>query len=377
MGPGVRVVGAMPVTAAANPFFSICVPQFNRTSFVIEACRSVAEQTFRDFELCISDDCSTDGRSEELRRYLHDSGVPHVYMCCERNLRYDGNLRSAIGLARGRYCFLLGNDDALAAPTVLAELHEMMLRVEAPGVVITNYKDYVTGRPVRRVRRSRVAGSGPQVAAGCFRNFGFVSGVILDAAAARRAASDAWDGSEYYQMFLGCRIIASGKLLVECELVTIRKDIQLAEESVESYRDKPVPNPGSIIERPTNLLKIGSLVLDAVGPYANQCSLPNTALRIYLQILVFTYGFWIFEFRRVHSWKYAAGFCLAMRPRRLLAGKRLGIARRSLLALVHGAVTAAGLLIPVVWFERLYPSLHRLAKSAGRFSVRRVRSEGW
>ena len=353
-----------------QPFFSICIPQFNRTSFVIQACRSVAEQTFRDFELCISDDCSTDGRSEELLKSLDRSGMTYVYTCPERNLRYDGNLRSAIGLARGRYCFLLGNDDALASPSVLAELHERMLLVDPPGVVITNYEDYATGQVMRRTKHSRVVGSGAQVAAGCFRNFGFVSGVVLETAAARKFASNAWDGSEYYQMFLGCRIIASGKPLVELDLVTVRKDIQIAQESVDSYKLKAIPNPGCIVERPTNLVKIGPLVVDAMRPFLSRDALEKMAPRIFFQILVFTYGFWIFEFRRVYSWKYAAGFCLAMRPRRLLANESISFPQRVLLGLVHAAMTIAGLLAPSLWFERLYPSLHRLAKSAQGVSGR-------
>lgn len=351
-------------------YFSICIPQFNRTSFVIEACRSLANQSFKDFELCISDDCSTDGRSDELRRYLDGSGMRYIYTRTERNLRYDGNLRSAIGLATGRYCFLLGNDDALASVTVLEELRDAMLRLGRPGVVITNYEDQATGSVARRVKHSRVVGSGPRVAAGCFRNFGFVSGVIFETAAARKFASNAWDGSEYYQMFLGCRIIASGKPLVELDLVTVRKDIQIAEESVDSYKLKSIANPDRIVERPTNLVKIGPLVVDSIRPFLSEEALARIAPRIFVQILFFTYGFWIFEFRRVHSWKYAAGFCLAMRPRRILADESVGFRQRVFLEFVHGTMSIAGLLAPLIWFERLYPSLHRLAKSALRIPRR-------
>ena len=78
------------------PFFSVCIPQHNRTSFVIEVCRSLAAQQYRDFELCISDDCSNDGRQQELLDYLDGAGMPFAYRRLERNGRYDVNLRSAI-----------------------------------------------------------------------------------------------------------------------------------------------------------------------------------------------------------------------------------------------------------------------------------------
>ena len=167
-----------------HPFFSICVPQFNRTSFLIEACRSIFSQTFRDIEICISDDRSTDGRALELLDVLESHDIPFRYCCQPQNTRYDGNLRSAIDLAQGQFCFLLGNDDALASATVLKELHDRMLRFERPGVVITNYKDYKSGQTIRRVKEDQLFGAGPAVVVQSFRTFSFVSGVVLDAARA-------------------------------------------------------------------------------------------------------------------------------------------------------------------------------------------------
>src|SRR6202011_5713969 len=82
-----------------SAFFSICIPQYNRTSFLIEALRTIKDQTFRDFEVCIADDRSTDGRSHEIVEYLQESGLSFAYQQNAENLRYDGNLRAAIGLA--------------------------------------------------------------------------------------------------------------------------------------------------------------------------------------------------------------------------------------------------------------------------------------
>ena len=76
----------------STPFFSVCIPQFNRTSFLIEACKVLNGQTFRDFEICISDDCSTDGRETELIQYLQQSGLSFTYKKQPKNKRYDANL---------------------------------------------------------------------------------------------------------------------------------------------------------------------------------------------------------------------------------------------------------------------------------------------
>src|SRR5437899_1674510 len=117
-----RVHARRPFPGGA-PAFSICIPQFNRTSFLIEACRSIAAQNFQSCEVCISDDASTDGRQEELLEFLEASPLAYVYHRQERNRRYDGNLRASIALSTGRYCFLLGNDDGLASTDTVAQVY--------------------------------------------------------------------------------------------------------------------------------------------------------------------------------------------------------------------------------------------------------------
>src|SRR5260370_695609 len=91
-----------------RPFFSICIPQYNRTDFLIKACQSFTCQDFDNYEICISDDCSNDSKEDKLLDYLTHSGLPYVYVKTERNLRYDGNLKKAIALSLGEYLVLMG-----------------------------------------------------------------------------------------------------------------------------------------------------------------------------------------------------------------------------------------------------------------------------
>jgi hypothetical protein len=354
------------------PVFSICIPQYNRTSFVIEACRSIAAQTFRRFEICISDDCSTDGRSEDLLAELNRLDVSYVYERRPANVRYDGNLRAAIALATGRLCFLLGNDDALASTTVLEDLNNRLAAVPVPGVVITNYADHSSGQVTRRVNGNRLLGTGPSAAVKNFRNVSFVSGVLFERLAAQRAATARWDGSEFYQMFVMSRITALGGRLVAIDLVSVRKDIHIPGEIVDSYRSKPVAHRDRIVERPINVVTIGALVIDAIRPAVTRPELQRVAVDVVLQLLIFTYPFWIFEFRRVQSWKYAAGVCLTMRPKRMLKDQELSQWRRWLLTGVYGIVTAIGLCAPIGWFQRCSPWLHRFAKSFGQNQRRKL-----
>ena len=350
-------------TLVDEPFFSICIPQYNRTSFLIEACKTLAEQTFKNFEVCISDDCSTDGKEEQLLEYLRQSGLSFVYHRQEHNLKYDGNLRASIGLSQGRYCFLLGNDDALNSPTVLQELYEDMQRIPPFGAVITNFEEFATGRTIRRVRETGILGAGPLVAADNYRNASFVSGIILDGNRAKQMATAKWDGSEMYQMYLMCRIVAEGGLLSGIDRVVVRKDIQIPGEQVDSYAVKPKISPCPIVERRHTFHLLGRLVADAIDPYVDPIQKQRLYEKVLRQLLIFTYPFWIFEFRRIQSWNYAAGICLGMRPRNLTEGMNLSMFRRLRLAVVYSVITLMGLTIPIRMFTKFYWELHSFAKS--------------
>ena len=48
------------------PLVSVIIPTYNRSSLVLEAVDSVLKQTFRDFELIVVDDGSSDGTAEAL-----------------------------------------------------------------------------------------------------------------------------------------------------------------------------------------------------------------------------------------------------------------------------------------------------------------------
>jgi glycosyltransferase involved in cell wall biosynthesis len=345
-----------------EPFFSICIPQHNRTDFLLEALRTVASQRFRDFQVCISDDQSPDGRQEEIVAALKCSGVSYKFHIQEENRRYDGNLRGAIGLADGRYCFLLGNDDALLNENTLGRFHDLIEQYGPCGVVISNYQDYRTGVRVNRVQSTGNKGFGPGVAARHFRNFSFVSGVVLDRRAAQAFATERWDGSEMYQTFIGCSIIASGKPLLEIAEPLVRKDISLPNLSVDSYAARPQVRPCPVVERTIPLVQLARLTSDALRPYVSSVEQKRHNERILRQLLMFTYPFWLFEYRRVQSWRYAMGIALGMRPKRIASGLHLTRLQRPLVQFYYSAASLVGLLAPLWLFKYSKPLLYHFAK---------------
>jgi glycosyltransferase involved in cell wall biosynthesis len=287
-----------------------------------------------------------------------------VYKNQERNVRYDANLRTSLSMASGRYCFLLGNDDALATPTVLEELYDIIQKNKSIGVVITNYEGFSSGSQFRRIRQTGVLGSGPSTAAKNFRKFSFVSGILLLTSEARRHATSRWDGSEMYQMFIGCRIIAEGFPLLGVEKVMIQEGIKIQNEEVDSYRSRPKIDPCPIQERIIPLNVFGRVAVDAVEPFVLGPERERLVRDILGQFVFFTYPYWILEYRRIQSWNYAIGICLGMRPKNIFKGISLSFISRIMLYAKYALVTFLGLLVPLVIFDRFKTALYRIAKES-------------
>ncbi len=353
---------ALEHSPGAPPLFSICIPQYNRTSFLLVLLRSIHEQTCRETEICVSDGGSDDGREPEILRALAETRLPFSYAHSETRLPYDANLRSSIGLARGQYCLLFGNDDALATPDSLARLAIILKEWRLPEVAIVNYLELGSGTIMRRVNRTAIMGSGPEVALAHFRTLSFVSGILLKRDLAQISATEMWDGSEMYQMYLGSRILAAGGRLLGIDEVLVHKDVQVEGEQVDSYARKPWRDDTGVHEIRLPLCQYARVAFDALLPYLDSEQRSHFAWRILKQVLVFTYPPWLVEYRRVRTWRFAAGVALGMRPRNLLLASELSGRARWHARAVYLAMTLAGLFVPHRLFRTLRPWLYELAK---------------
>lgn len=89
---------------------SIITPTYNCGRFIAETIESVLEQSYPDWELIISDDCSTDDTVEIVRSY--QAGDPRIrYIRNERNSGAAVTRNAALREARGRWIAFLDSDD--------------------------------------------------------------------------------------------------------------------------------------------------------------------------------------------------------------------------------------------------------------------------
>lgn len=95
------------------PAVSVILPAYNAERFLKDSIDSILNQTFKDFELIILNDGSTD-RTEDIILSYSDPRIRYVKN--EQNLKLIKTLNKGIDLARGKYIARMDADD-ISLPT--------------------------------------------------------------------------------------------------------------------------------------------------------------------------------------------------------------------------------------------------------------------
>lgn len=100
---------------------SVVIPTYNRAELLDRAIASVLAQHGNDFEVVVSDNCSTDQTVAMVGKYLNDSRIR--YSRNESNIGMVGNWKKAIQeLASGEWFLLLSDDDYLLDKNYLSKV---------------------------------------------------------------------------------------------------------------------------------------------------------------------------------------------------------------------------------------------------------------
>ncbi|GAA0676481.1 MULTISPECIES: glycosyltransferase family 2 protein [Clostridium] len=110
--------------------FSILVPVYNVEEYLRECVESVLSQTFKDYELILVDDGSTDASCEICDKYRSEN----IKVYHKKNEGLLLARREAISHARGEYCMFLDSDDTLE-PNCLEEINCVIEKHSADLVI--------------------------------------------------------------------------------------------------------------------------------------------------------------------------------------------------------------------------------------------------
>lgn len=93
---------------------SLCLPTYNRARCLREQFKrilAISPEDRKSIEIIVSDNCSTDDTPNVVQEYRNQ--IPFTYLRNQQNLGADRNFLQCLHNARGKYVWLLGDDDFL------------------------------------------------------------------------------------------------------------------------------------------------------------------------------------------------------------------------------------------------------------------------
>ncbi|MBI2579909.1 MAG: glycosyltransferase [Candidatus Aenigmarchaeota archaeon] len=97
-----------------KPLVSICIPNYNGERYIRYAIESALNQSYRNIEVVVIDNASTDGSWNIIKSYgKRVRKFRHKF-----NIGYNRNLNSCVEIAKGKYMKILHSDDILEKDAV-------------------------------------------------------------------------------------------------------------------------------------------------------------------------------------------------------------------------------------------------------------------
>jgi glycosyltransferase involved in cell wall biosynthesis len=128
---------------------SIVIPTYNRVKLLERAIESVLSQTFKNFELIVVDDASTDGTEKLMERYCRlDGRVEYVRL--EQNTKGTKPRNVGIMKSKGKFIALLDSDDEWVANKLEVQLNFIKETNRSNVVCFTNLLIKENGKLLRR-----------------------------------------------------------------------------------------------------------------------------------------------------------------------------------------------------------------------------------
>lgn len=123
---------------------SICIPTYNRLKYLVDNLNEIIRQLLLDkisdkIEICLSDNCSTDGTDEYVQNIINEYGaqISIKFNKNESNLGFDRNCQLVMNMAVGEYSWIIGSDDIIVE-NALNHVLELIQSNNNIGVFLLN-----------------------------------------------------------------------------------------------------------------------------------------------------------------------------------------------------------------------------------------------
>ncbi|MEO6453694.1 MAG: glycosyltransferase family 2 protein [Ginsengibacter sp.] len=119
------------------PLVSVIITSYNREKYISETINSVLLQDYKNLEIVISDNASTDNTDLLIRKYLHDKKIK--YFRNESNIGMIANFKLATERANGKYITYLSSDDYFINNSFISESVSLINKYNNVLLVLGRY----------------------------------------------------------------------------------------------------------------------------------------------------------------------------------------------------------------------------------------------
>lgn len=120
------------------PLVTVIALCFNHARFLVDCLASIQRQTFQDFQLIITDDCSKDDSAAMITEWIETSWPTAVFIRHDRNVGLCRTLNEAIAKATGKYISMIATDDVWEPQKIATQLRVMEASSEDVAVVYSD-----------------------------------------------------------------------------------------------------------------------------------------------------------------------------------------------------------------------------------------------
>ena len=114
-------------------FFSVIMPNYNNGKWLSKSLFSIFNQTFKDYEVIVIDDCSTDNSIEEIEKFN-----VKLIKCTEKVFN-GGGRNLGLKAATGKYVLFLDSDDWFTNENVFQKIYDKIIENNYPDCVSLSY----------------------------------------------------------------------------------------------------------------------------------------------------------------------------------------------------------------------------------------------
>ena len=135
---------------------SIIIPIFNVEQYIERCINSVINQTYRQLEVILVDDCSPDNSMNLARQLVEKStnkeGLIFKFIKREENGGLSAARNTGVDIATGEYVYFLDSDDELPANAIELLVHQVKLHPDVE-IVMGRMKSLPTDNPYYNIDR--------------------------------------------------------------------------------------------------------------------------------------------------------------------------------------------------------------------------------